>query len=540
MKNIFIFGHKNPDTDSVSAAINLCYLKNQLGLNTEPRILGDINSETKFALNYFNVETPEYLNDVKVKIKDIKYHKDFYIKNTSSIYDTYQFMNSKNITGIPIVDDKNMFVGYVSLKEIAHTMISNTTNYLNTTFDNIVSTLKSLNYIKITNEINGKIVAATFDDNTFINNVKLDEESILIVGDRQKIIDYAISSKVKLIILIGNQRLNPEQLIVAKNNNINIICTPYTSFETSKLLGLTNKITTIKRNENCVCLNREDYLTDFIEISNKTKHTNYPIVSKSGKCHGMLRLIDTNEYEKNKVILVDHNDAKQSVDGLEEAEILEIVDHHNIGDISTNSPINFRNMIVGSVNTILYYLYKENNIEIPNYVAGLMISGIISDTVLLNSPTTTLQDKYVLNELSNQINIDYNDYGMKLLKSGMSIEGYKTEDIIYRDYKTYTIDDKTFSVGQVLTVDYNDFINDIPKYVDSLNKISLKNGYTISTLYITNILTKNSMIIFNENGKHIIEDAYNIKDAKEGIIIDGILSRKKQIVPFIMEALKRD
>lgn len=540
MKNIFIFGHKNPDTDSVSAAINLCYLKNQLGLNTEPRILGDINSETKFALNYFNVETPEYLNDVKVKIKDIKYHKDFYIKNTSSIYDTYQFMNSKNITGIPIVDDKNMFVGYVSLKEIAHTMISNTTNYLNTTFDNIVSTLKSLNYIKITNEINGKIVAATFDDNTFINNVKLDEESILIVGDRQKIIDYAISSKVKLIILIGNQRLNPEQLIVAKNNNINIICTPYTSFETSKLLGLTNKITTIKRNENCVCLNREDYLTDFIEISNKTKHTNYPIVSKSGKCHGMLRLIDTNEYEKNKVILVDHNDAKQSVDGLEEAEILEIVDHHNIGDISTNSPINFRNMIVGSVNTILYYLYKENNIEIPNYVAGLMISGIISDTVLLNSPTTTLQDKYVLNELSNQINIDYNDYGMKLLKSGMSIEGYKTEDIIYRDYKTYTIDDKTFSVGQVLTVDYNDFINDIPKYVDSLNKISLKNGYTISTLYITNILTKNSMIIFNENGKHIIEDAYNIKDAKEGIIIDGILSRKKQIVPFIMDALKRD
>lgn len=540
MKNIFIFGHKNPDTDSVCAAINLSYLKNQLGLNTEPRILGDINSETKFALNYFNVETPEYLNDVKVKIKDIKYHKDFYIKNTSSIYDTYQFMNSKNITGIPIVDDKNMFVGYVSLKEIAHTMISNTTNYLNTTFDNIVSTLKSLNYIKITNEINGKIIAATFDDNTFINNVKLDEESILIVGDRQKIIDYAISSKVKLIILIGNQRLNPEQLIVAKNNNINIICTPYTSFETSKLLGLTNKITTIKRNENCVCLNREDYMTDFIEISNKTKHTNYPIVSKSGKCHGMLRLIDTNEYEKNKVILVDHNDAKQSVDGLEEAEILEVVDHHNIGDISTNSPINFRNMIVGSVNTILYYLYKENNIEIPDYVAGLMISGIISDTVLLNSPTTTPQDKYVLNELSNQINIDYNDYGMKLLKSGMSIDGYKTEDIIYRDYKTYTIDDKTFSVGQVLTVDYNDFINDIPKYVDSLNKISLKNGYAISTLYITNILTKNSMIIFNENGKHIIEDAYNIKDAKEGIIIDGILSRKKQIVPFIMEALKRD
>ena len=539
MKKINIFGHKNPDTDSVCAAITLSYLKNKLGYNTVPRVLGEINEETKFALNYFNVKVPEYLNDVRVKIKDITYHKDFFIKEDASIYSTYSFMDEKNITGIPLVNNQKKFVGYVSLKEIARTMITDSTNYLDTTFDNIVHTLKSLNYIRINDEIKGHIIAATFDDNTFINNVKLDENTILIVGDRQKIIDYAIESKVKLIILIGNQELNPEQLIIAKAHNINIICTPYTSFETSKLLGLSNKINTIKRAENCICLTTDDYMTDFIEISNKTKHTNYPIVNKRGICHGLLRLIDTGEINRNQVILVDHNESKQSVDGLDEAEILEIVDHHNISDINTSAPINFRNMAVGSVNTIIYYMYKENNIEIPRDIAGLIISGIISDTVLLNSPTTTYHDKFVIKTLGDEIGLDYEEYGLKLLKSGMDLKGYTIEEIIYRDYKTYSVNDKKFSVGQVLTVDFDDFKDNIDDYVKSLNEISKSNGYKISALYITNILTKNSYVIYNEDAEYIIKDAYDLDEVYQGIEINGVLSRKKQIVPNIIEVIEK-
>ena len=539
MKKIYIFGHKNPDTDSVCGAISYSYLKNKLGINTEPRVLGEISNETKYALNYFNVNVPEYLEDVKVRIKDITYHKDYFVKEDCSIFETYNFMNEKNITGIPIVNNKKKFVGYVSLKEIAKTMITDNNNYLDTTFDNIVYTLKSLNFIKIDNVIKGNIVAATFDDNTFINNVKLDSESIVIVGDRQAIIDYAIRSKVKLIIVIGNKDLNVTQLLLAKQNNINIIFSPYTSFETSKLLGLTNNINTIKRNENCICLNVNDYMTDFIEISNKTKHTNYPIVDKNGICYGMLRIIDINEYNKNQVILVDHNSIKQSVDGIEEAEILEIVDHHNISDINTKNPINFRNMAVGSVNTIIYYLFKENNVLIPDDIAGLMISGIISDTVLLNSPTTTYYDRLVIEELSNQIGINYKEYGMALLKSGMNIIGYSIEDIIYRDYKVFNVDDYKFSIGQVLTVDFNDFRDKINDFVDSLNEISRSNGYILSTLYITNILTKESMILFNSSGCYIIKEAYNLNDIYEGIIVDNVLSRKKQMVPNIMSVLEK-
>ncbi len=539
MKKIAIFGHKNPDTDSVCGAISLSYLKNQLGFNTEPRVLGDINNETKFALDYFNVKTPNLLEDVKVKIKDITYHKDYFIKEDSSIFDTYHSMNDKNITGIPLVDNNKKFVGYVSLKEIARAMIDHTTNYLDTTFDNIVSTLNSINYVRVNDEIKGNIVAATFDDNTFINEIKLDNNSIVIVGDRQAIIDYSIENKVKLIILIGNQELNPEQLLVAKANDINIICTPYSSFETSRLLGLTNKINTIKRNENCICLDVEDYMTDFIEISNKTKHTNYPIVNKKGVCYGLLRLIDTSEYNKYKVILVDHNESKQSVDGLEEAEILEVVDHHNISDINTNKPINFRNMAVGSVNTIIYYLYKENNVTIPNDIAGLMLSGILSDTLLLNSPTTTYHDKFVVNELSKQNNIDYNDYGIKLLKSGMDLAGFSVEDIIYRDYKTYNVNGYKFSIGQILTVDFGDIENKKEEYIEALNEISIKNGYRVCALYVTNILDKNSYILYNDSAEYIMKEAYALTNIYQGIVLDGVLSRKKQMVPNIMDILDR-
>ena len=539
MKKIVVFGHKNPDTDSVCGAIALSYLKNQLCFNTEPRILGEINNETKYALDYFDVKIPQILEDVKVRIKDIKYHKDYYIKEDASIFDTYHSMNNKNITGIPIVDNNKKFVGYVSLKEIAHAMIDDNTNYLDTTFDNIVSTLNSCNFIKFNEDISGNIVAATFDDNTFINNVSLDNNSILIVGDRKQIIDYAIESNVKLIILIGNQELKYEDLVVAKNNKVNIICTPFSSFETSKLLGLTNKISTIKRNESCICLDVNDYLTDFIDISNKTKHTNYPIVNKKGICHGMLRLIDINEYNKYKVILVDHNESRQSVDGIDEAEVLEIVDHHNISDISTNKPINFRNMAVGSVNTIIYYLYKENNITIPQYIAGLMLSGVISDTVLLNSPTTTYYDKIVFEELAKQINIDAKEYGMNLLKSGMKLDGLSIEDVIYRDYKSYIVNDYKFSVGQVLTVDFNDFETEKEKYVDALNDISRNNGFKLSALFVTNILTKESYVLYNESGKYIIEEAFNLNDVYQGVRLDGLLSRKKQIVPNIMDVLER-
>lgn len=539
MDKILIFGHRKPDTDSVCGAISLSYLKNQMGLNTEPRILSEINSETAFALNKFDVQIPKYLNDVKVQLKNVKFKKNYYVNEETSIFDTYNYMTEKGITGIPIVNDAKKFKGYVSLKEIANELIVSSSNTLDTSFTNIANTLNACSVLKYDDEIEGNILSVTIPYRFFIDTFHLDEHSIIIVGDREHIIDYALKSKVKLIIIVNDRKLTDEQKELAKKNKVNIIITPYDSFKTSRIITLSNPIKIIKRNSSAVCFDSIDYLTDFIEISNKLKHTNYPIVNAKSICEGMLRLIDTNELTRKKVILVDHNEPKQSVDGLNEAEILEIVDHHNIGDINTVLPINFRNMAVGSVNTIIYMLYGEYGIKIPKSIAGLMLSGIISDTLLLASPTTTDLDRTAADTLAKIAKVDLRTYGIELLGSGVSIAGLTKEEVIYKDFKNYTVNDYKIGVGQVFTTSFNEYVNDIPEYVDILNSMSKNNDYKVVCLFITDIIDNNSYLLYNDDSAKYLMDAFGFMEIKEGIILRGVVSRKKQMVPVIMESLEK-
>lgn len=538
MDKVLIFGHKNPDTDSICGTISLTYLKKQMGLNVEPRILSEINSETDYALKKFNIEVPKYLNDVKVQLKDVKYKK-YYMNEDASIYSTYNFLTDKGITGIPLVDDKKHFVGYVSLKEIASELVMNDSNKLDTTFDAIKETLNASKCYKYDDNITGNVLAAALPYRIFMETVPLDENSILIVGNREHIINYAIKKKIKLLIIITNHTPTKEQLSLAKKNKINIIITPYDTFKTSRIITLSNPIKSIKRSSSAICFDPNDYLTDFLEVSNKLKHTNYPIVNNKGVCEGMLRVIDTHEYSKKKVILVDHNEPAQSVDGLDEAELLEIVDHHNIGDINTFTPINFRNMAVGSVNTIIYTLYEEQNIKVPKNIAGIMLSGIISDTLLLASPTTTELDRTVAKKLAKLAKVDLKKYGLELLGSGVSIEGMTITDVIYKDFKSYTINDHKFAVGQVFTTNFKDYEKNIQDYINELNNIAKSNNYKVACLFVTDILNNNSYIIYNDKAKDYLIEAFNIMDLEEGTLIKGVVSRKKQIVPPIMSALEK-
>ena len=230
MQKTYIFGHKKPDSDSVMSAIGLSYLKNSLGENTEPRILGDINKETKYALKYFNIKTPEYLNDVKLQLKDIDYHKNFFIKETDSIYTGYQRMLEKSLTGIPIVDDKNYFKGLITIKDLSHVIINENTDDLYTSYANLLNVLKASEVLKFDDEIIGRILVAAYRSTTFMETVKLDSDMILIVGDRHSIIEYAVRSKVKLLILSGDARIKEEHLEIARQNKVNIIRTPYTTY----------------------------------------------------------------------------------------------------------------------------------------------------------------------------------------------------------------------------------------------------------------------------------------------------------------------
>ena len=534
MSKTYIFGHKKPDTDSVMSAIGLSYLKNKLGDNTVPRVLGDINKETQYALNYFNLTPPEYLNDVKLQLKDIDYHKNFLIKETDSIYNGYQKMLEGGLTGIPVVDNKGYFSGLITIKDLSHVIVNENADDIYTSYDNLLHVLKGEEIVRIDNEIIGKILVAAYRSTTFLQNIDLKKDMILIVGDRHSIIEYAVNSSVKLIILSGDSEIKNEHIEIAKRNGVNIIRTPYTTYHITRLVNLTNYIKTMVRSYNPTKFENTEFVANVIDINNRLKHTNYPIVDRKNKCLGLLKITDLSEKHPKNVILVDHNEKLQSVEGIEEANILEIIDHHNLGSITTTSPINFRNMAVGSTCTIVYTLFKERKIEIPREIAGALLSGILSDTLILKSPTATSKDIEAVNELATITKEDYKQYGMNLLKAGTSLVGMSKEDVLYNDFKIYTVNDKNFAIGQFFTMNFEEIEKDLDEYIHVLDEVSEANNYSLVALFVTDIIKNGSYVIFNTKGRDIIEVAYNLANIPQGYFIAGCVSRKKHVVPMIM------
>ncbi len=539
MKNIYIFGHKKPDTDSVTASIALSYLKNQLGMHTEPRVLGQINPETKFVLSYFKVKEPGYLNDVKLQLKDIHYHKGYFLKDTNSIYDSYLYMSEKGITGLPIVKENRKFCGLITIKHLANEFIKGDFTSLDTSYQNILNVLEGQEVLKFDSEIKGELLVASYRSTTFLDNIILNSNMILIVGDRHSIIEYAVKSGVKLIILVGEGKIKPEHLQMAQENHVNIIQTAHDTLYTVKLLSLSNYIRTILPKSRPISFDQNDYLDDFIEVSQKLRHTNYPVLNKNKECLGLLRNSDIHEKDRKQVILVDHNEKNQSVDGIEEAEILEIIDHHNLGSLTTNNPINFRNMAVGSTNTILYRLYVENQIKIPKEIAGLMLSGILSDTLIFQSPTTTELDRQTAKELANIASVSIYDYGMEMLKAGTSLKGKTKEEILYNDFKIFSVEDKNIGVGQIFTMNFEEIRKDLNSYVDLLNQVAVANDYYFVTLFVTDVIKNGSYVIYSDRAKSVLERAYMLENIEQGHYFENIVSRKKQIIPYIMDALTR-
>ncbi len=538
MREIYVFGHKKPDTDSVTAAIALSYLKNELGIKAKPMILGYINEETKFVLNYFNYKTPEFLEDVKLQIKDLNYYKDCYINDKISIMRAYEYMNDKNITGVPIVDKDKKLVGLLTSKMLVSELINLDITKLNTSYDNIIEILKGEEILRFDEEITGNIIAAAFRSTTFLNGANLTSDTIMIVGDRHSLIEAAVNSKIKLLIIVGNLEIKQEHINQARENKVNIIRTSYDTYQTSKLIELSNYVKNIIPNNENIHFNENEYYDDFKEKSIRYGHNNYPVINDAGICLGLIRITDINRMNKKQVILVDHNDANQSVEGLDEAEILEIVDHHNIGTITTNMPINFRNMTVGSTNTIIYSLYNESNISIPSDIAGLMLSGIISDTLKFTSPTTTEYDKYVVKRLAKIAGIDIHEYSIKMLKAGTNLSGKSIDDIILGDIKKYDVNGKKIAISQLLTFNPEEILNNKDNYIKKINEIKQNKEFDLLILCITDMIKDGSYILYDEANEQIIKEAFNVDDIYEGYFLSKCLSRKKQLVPLIMNVIK--
>ncbi len=538
MSLTYIFGHRNPDTDSVCSAISLSYLKNALGENTTPRVLGHINKESKFVLNYFNVKEPEYLNNAKVQIRNVHYNKGTYVNEKMSIKEVIDYLLAKKLTAVPVVSENHKLVSLITLKEIAMLFINTVKNTLWTSYDQLLKSLNGKEITRFKDEFDGTMMVASYQSSTFMEQVNLKASDILIIGDRHKVLEYGLNNKISLIVLTNNFSLSPDLLELAKKNKVSVISSSMDTYNTCNAISLSNYVKTIILNHNPSIVHDSDYLTEFIEMAHKQGFSNYPVLNKKGDCLGMIKVTEAGEYDKMPIILVDHNQLDQSIPGIEEANIKEIIDHHNLGAIGTSVPINFRSMPVGSTCTILYYLYLENKVKIPKDIAGIMLSAILSDTLIFQSPTTTDKDIEAANNLAKICNVDIKEYGYQMLKAGSSIKNMTIDEVIFQDFKSYKISSATLGISQIITMDFDCIKEQLDDYVKKLDEIS-KGQYDVVTIFITDIIKNGSYILYNQNAQDIIKDSYDLNTLEEGTFIPNLISRKKQMLPKLMETLEK-
>lgn len=538
-EKVYVFGHQKPDTDAVASAISAAFLMNQKYKEYEfvPRILGKVSKETDFILKKFNVDTPEFLNDVKLKVKNISYRKDFYIHEDNSIKDAYDFITEHSTSGVPIVDHNLTVKSVLTLKDIAK-LLMNLSTSLDTTMDNILKAINGRVVNKVDEKIVGNIFVTSYRSTTFKEKEVLKKEDIVITGDRHSIIEQAVRSKVKMLILTNGNYMKEEHLALAIKNDINVIKTDLSIFEVMQLLKLSNSLKSYKGND-VVCLYENDFSERIEELEKKYNYTNLPVIDKDDKCLGLLRYNETFEINKVKVLLVDHNEKNQSVEGLDEADIIEIIDHHKLGNVSTDKPINLRCMTLGSTCTVLYLMYKEQNINIPIDIKGIMLSAILSDTLCLKSPTTTKTDEEVVHTLAKELDINYEEYALEMFKEGSDLSDKDPEDIVTQDFKRFTMDDYLIGVGQVFVTGMDAIKEKQPFLKDALESVKKAGDFYATTLFVTDILTSTSYLYYTDSFKDELEKAFKIENLEQGYCLPEIVSRKKQIIPKIMEVYKK-
>lgn len=535
---IYVFGHKNPDTDSTVSAIGLSRLKNQLGMETKPYVLGKINREAQFVLDYFEVEPPKLLEEVNPQVSDLNFDKMVTLKPEDSILKAYQMMTEYHSKIMAVSDEEGRLLGLVTMKDIAMGLINGDFYHLKTSISNIAHAINGEILVKVNRLVEGTIVIAAYYNETLKERHIFSQESIVLVGDRFDVIEHAIMCQVNLIILTGGTHLPNHLLDLALSREVTIVTTEQDTYSVSKLINQCNFITQIMNREKLIRFSNRDYLDEVAEEIANSAHSNYPVVDKNGTYLGFLGRRHILKPKRKKVILVDHNEYGQSVDGLKEAQIVEIVDHHKLGDISTNQPISFTNVPVGSTATIVYNLYRQMDIVPDPQVAGLLLSGILSDTLYFKSPTTTPIDKKAAEALNQILNLDLDDYVMKMFKAGTSLEGQSAAEIFFKDFKDFESDTRKIGVSQVFTLNLEAVEERKNEILEVLNHTHEANHYTVTLFLVTDIMKNGSYLMYRSEIGNLMNSVFD-REVNQGSFIPDVVSRKKQVIPKIFEELAK-
>lgn len=541
---VYVIGHINPDTDSICSAIAYANLKTKMtGQPYKARRAGQINSETKFVLQKFGVKTPAYMSDLRTQVKDINIRKVAGVSSDISIKKAWAMMGENNAVTLPIVHGENNLEGLITIGDIAKSYMdiydSEILSKANTSFKNIVETL---NGEMITGDENGYLtegkvlIAAANPD---LMESYIDVNDIVILGNRYESQLCAIEMNARCIIVCDGAEVSRTIKKLAQENNCVVIRTPYDTFTVARLINQSMPIRYFMKKDNLIKFTTEDFIDEIREIMASKSHRDFPVLDQEGKFCGMISRRNLLAARKKKIILVDHNERSQAVDGLEETEILEIIDHHRIGSIETINPVFFRNQPLGCTATIIYQMYQENNIEIDKQTAGLLCSAIISDTLIFRSPTCTPLDVAAANTLAKIAEIEPEEYAKEMFAAGSNLLGKSPEEIFFQDFKKFTAGDNTFGVGQINSMSSDELHKLKTKLNQYLEKAYSELGLDMIFFMLTDIMKASSEIIcVGDGARELINNAFKIDESEEDIVLEGFVSRKKQFIPPIMTALQ--
>ncbi len=468
VNKVYITGHRNPDSDSICAAIAYSEFKNKTQrINAIPIRLGEISRETQFILDYFGVQPPQLVQTVKPQIIDLKIDTVAPIASDISLKMAWSIMKQKNIKTLPVIYPNEKLAGIVSVSNLAASYLDIWDNYVlaksKTSLSNILETLSAkIVYLSDENlELKGKVVVSMMEPN---DRNLIEAEDICICGDRELVQEFVLDCNARLMIITNNTNPSEKIIDLAKEKGCTIITTPYDSFTAARLIPQSIPIEYVMTKNNLITFSTSDFIEEIKDIMLETRYRSYPVLDEDGSVVGSISRYHLITQQRKKVILVDHNEKTQSVDGLEDADILEIIDHHRIGDIQTGQPIYFRNEPVGSTSTIVANIFFENGIRPSKKVAGLLCGAIISDTLLLKSPTATIVDEIILKRLAEIASIDIEKFAQEMFKAGTSLEGKSSKELLYQDFKIFNMGNFKVGVGQITTTYMDGFtplINDL-------------------------------------------------------------------------------
>ena len=547
MKNqdkIYIIGHKNPDTDSICSAIAYTDIKNrtsQIHKYIACRA-GQINEETEFVLNYFHVQPPHYMPNVGTQVKDMEIHITPDADEMMSVKQAWDLMRENQINTLPIKGDNGELKGLVTNSDIAGIYLDASDSYLlsdsRTQYKKIAETLNG--QIITGNEhgyfVEGKILVGTASAQ--VMSEFIDENDMLILGDRVENLEQAIDLNVSCIIIALGLNISEEIIDKANKKDIVMISTQYDTFSICMLINQSIPVKAIMKKDDMIAFSTEDFTDDIQDTMIKKRHQSFPVINKKGKCVGTISRRNLMNMRKKKVILVDHNEIDQAADNIDQADIVEIVDHHKIGTLQTMVPVSFRNQPVGCTGTILYQLYGEQKLEIAPDIAGLLCSAIISDTLMFRSPTCTLQDKMAAGALALIADINIEEYAKKMFKAGSNLKDKMPEEIFYQDYKKFIAEGGlTFGVGQISSMDEEELMEIKDKLSSFLESEMVRHGVSRIFFMLTNILDESTHLIYCGNGSEdMVRTAFGVEPNDGVFYLKGVVSRKKQLIPALMEA----